>query len=78
MTSRSWRVDRIARLLACLLLLAGSGSARAQTEPEDACEQACSQQEGLCIDACSEGEDPIECEAGCRDGGEDCRARCRE
>jgi hypothetical protein len=49
---------------------------RAQDRP--ACTQECRVQEQECIDECGERNDPIECEADCRDAAASCLQFCSD
>jgi hypothetical protein len=65
-------------LVATGTLAAWIGVALAQNPDEGPCHQACAQQETHCLEACAHHDDPMECEADCRDVAWNCRDRCRD
>ena len=63
----------------CLgLVVTGSSVGRAQGPGADVCERVCSEREASCITACGEHDDPIECEAACRDAAAACERECED
>jgi len=60
--------------VACLLAMA-SGPAWGQ-EPDEACTAACRAAREQCVTECSEHDDPIECDARCKEQADDCLDRC--
>ncbi len=65
-------------LVAAATLAAGIGVALAQNPDEGPCHQACAQQETRCLEGCAHHDNPMECEADCRDVAWSCRDRCRD
>ncbi len=71
------RLNRLA-LAAGGTLAAWIGVALAQNPEEGPCHQACAQQETRCVEDCGHHDNPMECEADCRDASWNCRDRCRD
>jgi hypothetical protein len=72
-----WRSGAV---LAALVLGTGLAASAVDEvdEEEAACKEACQVAFEECADACSEHDDPVECDADCRDEHEDCQQRCSE
>ena len=62
-------------IVACLLAMGSMVGAEAPSADE-ACEQACLEQESACMTDCAHHDNPIECEANCREAKFDCLRSC--